>query len=165
MEMFSVTYKTNQVLGTIEKSFSSHRMLEHTHSVSKPALHQHDSIDCRWVIFWFLPEYVRCASSPARRIPQRGLMGMLRAFLMLCFQPTHIQMGEIFTTKCFESQKSKLVQKTITKPHERQVHQKLLITMTQMKSLTHDSRTEDFIASRRIQPGKGHLYLDLVLDF
>lgn len=92
-------------------------------------------------------------------------MGTLRAFLTLCFQPPHIQIGGIFTTKCFESQKTKLVQRTITKPHERQVHQNLFITVAQMKPLTHDLRTADFIATRWIQLGKGRLYLDLVLDF
>lgn len=87
---------------------------------------------------------------------------MIGTFLMLSFQPTHIQIGEISTTKCFESQKSKLVQKTITQNHARKVHQKLLITMTQMKPLTHDPGTADFIVSRRIQLGKGHLHLVLV---
>ena len=94
-----------------------------------------------------------------------ALLGMIDTFLMLSFQPTPIQIGETFTTKYFESQKSKLVQKTITQNHERKVHQKLLITMTQMKPLTHDPRIADFIVSRRIQLGKGHLHLDLVLHF
>lgn len=85
---------------------------------------------------------------------------------MLSFQPTCVQIGKIFITKCFEFQKSKLVpKKKIIQKHEGKVHQKLLITISQMKHLTSDPKPADFIVSRRIELMKGHLHLDLFWDF
>lgn len=49
--------------------------------------------------------------------------------------------------------------------HERNVHQKLLITMSQIKPLTNDPRTAGSIVSRRIELMKGYLHLDLFWDF
>lgn len=86
---------------------------------------------------------------------------MIGTFLMLSFQPTYSEVVEIFTTKYFESQMSK----NNYKNHEREVHQKLLIALTQMKYLIYDPGTADFIVSRRIQLEKGHLHFDLVLGF
>lgn len=48
--------------------------------------------------------------------------------------------------------------------HEGKVHQKLLITMLQMKHLTSDPKPANFIISRRIEQMKGHLHLDLFWD-
>lgn len=75
---------------------------------------------------------------------------------MLFFQPTHVQIGKTFTTKCFEFQKSKLVQKIMLQKHEGKVHQKLLIAMLKMKHLTSDPKPANFTVSRMIEWIKGH---------
>lgn len=96
--------------------------------------------------------------TPSKKDSTKSVTGQDRHILMLFFQPTHVQIGKIFTTKCFEVQKSKLVQKAMIQKHEGKVHQKLLITVLQMKHLTSDPKPANFLVSR-IEWMKGHLHL------